>query len=62
MMHCAGYTHPERKSSDKPFDKGKYYNSPPLRSEICIAGGQSLTSFNKHRNCTINNGKAIIEK
>jgi hypothetical protein len=41
MMHCAGFTHPTRQPSDRPFDGGAYYNSPPLRSEICIAGLQS---------------------
>jgi hypothetical protein len=41
MMHCAGYSHPNRQPSDSPFDGGTYYNSPPLRAEICIAGFQS---------------------
>jgi hypothetical protein len=41
MMHCAGFSHPTRQPADRPFDGGAYYNSPPLRSEICIAGMQS---------------------
>jgi hypothetical protein len=41
MMHCAGYTHPNRQSTDTPFDNGPYYSTPPLQSEICIAGSQS---------------------
>jgi hypothetical protein len=41
MMHCAGYSHPNRQPTDRPFDGGVYYNSPPLRAEICIAGLQS---------------------
>lgn len=41
MMHCAGFSHPNRQPRDRPFDGGTYYNSPPLRSEICIAGQQS---------------------
>ena len=43
MMHCAGYTHPNRQTSDVPGDGGAYYNSPPLRAELCIAGSQSDT-------------------
>ncbi|MER5988335.1 hypothetical protein [Streptomyces sp. NPDC001787] len=56
MMHCAGYTHPVRRLPpagrscanpdpavfDCPFDNGVYYGTPPLRSEFCIAGDQSL--------------------
>lgn len=41
LMHCAGYTHPQRTASDRPYDGGAYYNSPPLRAELCIAGQQS---------------------
>ena len=46
MMHCAGYTHPVRidppaPNADVPFDGGKYYGTPPLRAELCIAGQQS---------------------
>lgn len=48
MMHCAGYTHPVRCDAgdgcnpvDVPHDGGAYYNSPPLRAELCIAGDQS---------------------
>jgi hypothetical protein len=46
MMHCAGYTHPVRidppaPDADVPFDGGKYYGTPPLRAELCIAGQQS---------------------
>ena len=47
MMHCAGYTHPVRRdppapNPDVPGDNGPYYGTPPLRSEFCIAGTQSL--------------------
>ncbi|KAJ9647322.1 hypothetical protein H2199_002309 [Coniosporium tulheliwenetii] len=46
MMHCAGYTHPRRidppaANADVPYDGGKYYGTPPLRAELCIAGEQS---------------------
>ncbi|MDJ0580045.1 hypothetical protein [Crocosphaera sp.] len=41
MMHCAGYTHPVRMAGDTPGDGGPYYSTPPLQSEICIAGVQS---------------------
>lgn len=44
MMHIAGYTHPNRRLTDQPFDGGNYYSSPPLRAEICIAGDQSDTA------------------
>jgi len=44
MMHCAGYTHPMRTNTDIPGDGGAYYNSPPLRAELCIAGIQSDAS------------------
>lgn len=48
MMHCAGYSHPVRIDSgpntDRPYDGGKYYGTPPLRSELCIDGVQSDTS------------------
>ncbi len=35
MMHCAGFTHPSKS------DLEKYYDSPPLQAELCIAGLQS---------------------
>jgi len=51
LMHCAGYTHPTTRRvmpgicpdprRDCPGDNGQYYGTPPLRSEICIAGNQS---------------------
>lgn len=41
MMHCAGFSHPNRTPADSPFDNGPYYSTPPLRAEICIAGNQS---------------------
>jgi hypothetical protein len=55
MMHCAGYTHPDRRDPptgmscaspnptlfDCPLDNGVYYGTPPLRAELCIAGTQS---------------------
>jgi hypothetical protein len=55
MMHCAGLTHPTRvdppagkscadpppRAFDCPNDEGKYYGTPPLRAEFCIAGDQS---------------------
>jgi hypothetical protein len=41
MMHCAGYTHPQRTANDRPYDNGPYYSTPPLQAEICIAGQQS---------------------
>lgn len=44
MMHCAGFTHPDRLPTDSPYDGGVYYNSEPLRAEMCIAGQQSDTS------------------
>ena len=53
MMHCAGYNHPKDRvkppagqpcnsslGHDCPFDNGKYYGTPPLRAELCIAGSQ----------------------
>jgi hypothetical protein len=56
MMHCAGFTHPDRRDPDPlagmscaapnpelfdcPFDNGRYYGTPPLRAEVCIAGNQ----------------------
>lgn len=42
MTHCVGYAHPERAPTDQPNDGGGYYNSVPLRAELCIAGRQSL--------------------
>ncbi|PWI64379.1 hypothetical protein PCL_10517 [Purpureocillium lilacinum] len=49
MMHRAGYSHPERidppkPNADVPYDGGKYYGTPPLRAELCIAGKQSDTA------------------
>jgi hypothetical protein len=49
MMHCAGYTHavridPPALNADVPYDGGKYYGTPPLRAELCIAGQQSDTA------------------
>lgn len=44
MMHCAGYCHPDKDASDVPGDGGDYFNSPPLRAELCIAGLQSDNS------------------
>lgn len=46
MMHYAGYSHPDRidppsPNADVPYDGGKYYGTPPLRAELCIAGQQS---------------------
>ncbi|MFF9036243.1 hypothetical protein ACF090_12320 [Streptomyces sp. NPDC014892] len=55
MMHCAGFTHPERRDPppgrdcsapdpnlfDCPNDNGQYYGTVPLRAEFCIAGDQS---------------------
>ena len=55
MMHCAGFTHPTRRNPpagmscaapnpglfDCPNDNGRYYGTPPLRAEFCIAGDQS---------------------
>ncbi len=65
MMHCAGYTHPDRQASDMPGDGGAYYNSPPLRAELCIAGRQS-DSLTHHvqtngavMSCTVNHRVAM---
>ncbi|WP_225888072.1 hypothetical protein [Myxococcus xanthus] len=45
MMHIAGYSHPDRRNGiDTPYDGGPYYNSAPLRAELCIAGFQSIHS------------------
>jgi hypothetical protein len=46
MMHCAGYNHPNRidppsPNPDVPYDGGKYFGTPPLRAELCIAGQRS---------------------
>ncbi|HEV2753699.1 MAG TPA: hypothetical protein VGV36_07675, partial [Solirubrobacteraceae bacterium] len=55
MMHCAGFTHPDRRDPppgsdcgtpdpavfDCPNDNGQYYGTAPLRAEFCIAGDQS---------------------
>jgi Repeat of unknown function (DUF5648) len=41
VMHCAGYTHPQRREGDLPGDGGGYFTSAPLRAELCIAGTQS---------------------
>jgi hypothetical protein len=79
MMHCAGFTHPARRDPpagmscaapnpalfDCPFDNGQYYGTPPLRSELCIAGNQSDVSriMEKARDetCVIDeNGMASI--
>ena len=45
MMHCAGFSHPNRRLSDQPGDGGPYYGSPPLQAELCIAGQQSDMAF-----------------
>jgi hypothetical protein len=57
MMHIAGYTHPQRCDQvtppaqqlcnpiDTPGDNGRYYGTPPLRAELCIAGVQSDTGL-----------------
>jgi hypothetical protein len=65
MMHCAGFTHPDRTPSDQPFDNGPYYSTPPLRSEICIAGNQSdvlmaLTAKAADESCSEENGRFTI--
>lgn len=54
MMHCAGYTHPTRTSSDIPGDGGVYYSTPPLQSEICIAGVQSDVA------CVFEEGQCVL--
>ena len=60
MMHCAGYTHPNRQSSDTPGDGGAYYGTPPLRSEICIAGSQSLAlTDGRQCHCTESGGHFV---
>lgn len=59
FMHMAGFKHRERLPIDNPGDGGEYYESPPLRSEICIAGEASFTSGN--RICKIENGYYVIE-
>jgi len=66
MMHCAGYTHPNRidppsPNADVPGDNGPYYGTPPLRSERCIAGMQSLISEDKGSLCSEVNGKYTIQ-
>ena len=65
MMHCAGFTHPNRTNTDQPFDNGPYYSTPPLQSEICIAGNQSdlfmVTEKLTHDNCVVDDdGKYTI--
>lgn len=65
MMHCAGFTHPNRTPQDQPFDNGPYYSTPPLRSEICIAGNQSdimlsLTAKADRESCSDENGRCTI--
>lgn len=59
MMHCAGYTHPNRRPADQPGDNGLYYGTPPLQAEICIAGGQSLalTNWQQAHDCSLENGE-----
>ena len=60
MMHCANYSHPTRQPTDVPFDGGAYYNSEPLRAEICIAGNQSLTAGQSPpENCRVVDGKFV---
>jgi hypothetical protein len=55
MAHCAGFSHDDRRMPppgsscaapdpavfDCPNDNGRYFGSPPLRTEFCIAGDQS---------------------
>jgi hypothetical protein len=65
MMHCAGYTHPERTPGDTPFDGGPYYSSPPLQAEICIAGQQSdalkaATAKQASEHCTCVDGLCSV--
>ncbi len=64
MMHCAGYTHPQRTNNDRPGDNGAYYSTPPLRSEICIAGAQSdvvkVNDIDKEVSCSIVNNECTI--
>lgn len=65
MMHCAGYTHPNRTPQDSPLDGGAYYGSPPLQAEICIAGSQSdllrVSEKADHDNCVVDDdGHTII--
>ncbi len=60
-MHCAGYNHPNRTANDRPGDNGPYYGTPPLRSEICIAGQQSLTSSSKNKECSPDGDKYTIK-
>jgi hypothetical protein len=50
MMHCAGYSHPPMGKEDKPHDGGKYYSSPPLKAELCIAGKQSFAIADQPNN------------
>ncbi|KAL6791096.1 hypothetical protein J3E68DRAFT_83533 [Trichoderma sp. SZMC 28012] len=53
MLHCAGYTHPQKTATDAPYDGGAYYQSVPLQGEICIAGKQSLTGPAENRPCPV---------
>ena len=52
LMHCAGYSHPDRRDPspgqprdcaihDCAGDNGPYFGTAPLRAEMCIAGKQS---------------------
>ncbi len=72
MMHCAGYTHPNRidppaPNADAPGDNGKYYGTPPLRSELCIAGvqsdladGEDVISPGRPRTCSSSAGRFTV--
>jgi hypothetical protein len=62
MMHCAGFNHPNRTPSDIPLDNGPYYGSEPLRAELCIAGGQSLTAEASNEHCSQEDGKFTLRR
>ena len=65
MMHCASYTHPNRRDTpphrDVPGDNGPYYGTPPLRSELCIAGTQSLVPWQEGVACVESEGQFTIK-
>ncbi len=58
LMHCAGYRHGHITRTSTPEERSVYYNTAPLRAELCIAGRQSLQT--SERVCTCKNDSAWI--
>ena len=55
MLHAAGFAHEEKEDGEIPQNPRGYYDSAPLRAELCIEDEQS-------RRCTFAGSKWQIRR